>query len=515
MMEDCESILRYPATHHVLTLRTRITYSVGHVFNDLCASMWFTYLLVYQHFVLQFDNSIAGDLLLIGQIADALATPFVGIESDKPDQFCCKYGRRKTWHLLGTICVLTSFPFLFLKCVGCSNSHQSAQFIYYAAFITIFQFGWAAVQVSHLSLIPDLTPISSERVELNAYRYACTVSSNILIYLITWLMLGLNSEGKSNLISPKDSPEFWHIALIVIAVGSLFSIIFHLGVKEPPHVTSSIQTGINADIYLQPHLTWRDWLKEIQFYKIGLLYMSTRLYNNLCQVYIPLYLQDSLKLPRESIAIIPLVIYLSGFVFSFFMKFLSSKVGKKLVFFIGCLFALTACIWLYFGHGDDFRYGEIFGVSSLIGIAGCTMLILSLSITSDMIGVNTSSGAFVFGAMSFMDKLSNGIAVVTIQHLQPCLSCCNDCRWYYKYILVYVCGGAVIGALIALFSLVTSKIGETGTRGLIRNNRVEDVDRQLEKDDNIDSNDINDNTPLTLENGDACKPSCLKSVVTT
>ncbi|MPC96962.1 Major facilitator superfamily domain-containing protein 12 [Portunus trituberculatus] len=30
-------------------------YGVGHIFNDLCASMWFTYLLVYLHYVLQRD----------------------------------------------------------------------------------------------------------------------------------------------------------------------------------------------------------------------------------------------------------------------------------------------------------------------------------------------------------------------------------------------------------------------------------------------------------------------------
>ncbi|XP_067134435.1 major facilitator superfamily domain-containing protein 12-like [Centruroides vittatus] len=514
-MADCESIISPPDSRHVLTLRTKITYSVGHVFNDLCASMWFTYLLVYQHFVLEFRNSIAGDLLLIGQIADGLATPFVGIESDKPDQFVCKYGRRKTWHLLGTICVLLSFPFLFLKCVGCSHSHQSAQFVYYSAFIIIFQFGWAAVQVSHLSLIPDLTPISSERVALNAYRYACTVSSNILIYLITWLMLGLNSEGKNSLISPKDSPEFWHIALIVVSVGTLFSIIFHLGVREPPHVTASIQNGsINSEIFLEPHLTWRDWLKEIQFYKIGLLYMSTRLYNNLSQAYIPLYLQDSLQLPRESIAIIPLVVYVSGFVSSFFMKYLSSKIGKKTTYFVGCILALIACVWLYFGEGDDFRYREIFGVSSLIGIAGCTMLILSLSITSDMIGVNTSSGAFVFGAMSFLDKLANGIAVVTIQNLQPCMTCCSSCKWYYKYILIYVCGGSVISALIALASLLSSKIGETKSRGLIRNNRAEICDRESSKE-NATDDQISDNAPLILDTSGVCKASQTNGAVIT
>lgn len=85
-----------------LPFRQRLAYGVGHILNDICASMWFTYLLVYFHLVLQFDSTSSGIILLVGQVADALATPFVGIESDRNDDFwLCKYGRRKTWHLIG------------------------------------------------------------------------------------------------------------------------------------------------------------------------------------------------------------------------------------------------------------------------------------------------------------------------------------------------------------------------------------------------------------------------------
>jgi hypothetical protein len=63
-----------------LSWRTRISFSVGHVLNDLTASMWFTYLLVFFHLVLRFDNSLSGIVLLIGQIADGIATPFVGLQ---------------------------------------------------------------------------------------------------------------------------------------------------------------------------------------------------------------------------------------------------------------------------------------------------------------------------------------------------------------------------------------------------------------------------------------------------
>ena len=51
------------------------------------------------------------------------------------------------------------------------------------------------------------------------------------------------------------------------------------------------------------------------------------------------------------------------------------------------------------------------------GAGSSVMLVTSLGITADLIGLNTESGAFVYGAMSFIDKLSNGVAVTMIQTL--------------------------------------------------------------------------------------------------
>lgn len=83
-----------------LPLRDRLSYSVGHFLNDLCASMWFTYLLVYFHSVLGYSTQHAGALLLAGQVADGICTPLVGYEADQAGG-CGRYGRRKSWHLAG------------------------------------------------------------------------------------------------------------------------------------------------------------------------------------------------------------------------------------------------------------------------------------------------------------------------------------------------------------------------------------------------------------------------------
>lgn len=72
--------------------------------------------------------------------------------------------------------VLFSFPLIFSRCLGCWMSDAGTylrwwQPFYYALVITIFQSGWAIVQISHLAMIPILTKNPNERSELTAIRY--------------------------------------------------------------------------------------------------------------------------------------------------------------------------------------------------------------------------------------------------------------------------------------------------------------------------------------------------------
>lgn len=57
-----------------------------------------------------------------------------------------------------------------MKCIQCELAHKWAQMFYFSAFITIFQIGWASVQISHLSLIPELAEDPHVRTHLTAIR---------------------------------------------------------------------------------------------------------------------------------------------------------------------------------------------------------------------------------------------------------------------------------------------------------------------------------------------------------
>ena len=78
--------------------------------------------------------------------------------------------------------------------------------IYYSAFIVVFQFGWAGVQISHLSLITDLTKDEDTRTLLTSVRYSFTVISNLLVYFTTWIFFGVGEEGQQ--VDREDSDKF-------------------------------------------------------------------------------------------------------------------------------------------------------------------------------------------------------------------------------------------------------------------------------------------------------------------
>ena len=61
---------------------------------------------------------------------------------------------------------------------------------------------------------------------------------------------------------------------------------------------------------LKTQMNVLDWFKEFQLYQIAMMYMATRLFNNINQCYIPLFLQVTLKLHARFIATVPLAMFI-------------------------------------------------------------------------------------------------------------------------------------------------------------------------------------------------------------
>lgn len=87
-------------------------------------------------------------------------TPVFGILVDR-------YNKKKLWHVVGSIMVTFSFPYIFGGFIDILNPVGMSL---YTLSIILFQTGWAAVQISHLSMIPLLTGSLLVRTDLTAIR---------------------------------------------------------------------------------------------------------------------------------------------------------------------------------------------------------------------------------------------------------------------------------------------------------------------------------------------------------
>ncbi|CAD0194700.1 unnamed protein product [Chrysodeixis includens] len=340
-----------------------------------------------------------------------------------------------------TVCVLASFPFIFSECIGCSLTHKWAQMYYFASFIIIFQIGWAAVQISHLSLIPELSEDDHTRTHLTAIRYGFTVFSNLFVYIITWIILHVTGECDKHQVGPSDAWKFRHVVYIVLGLGTLASIIFHFSVTEKNNYRRHEQ--LLAEGESGAHY---NFLRDPRLYQVAGVYMCTRLVVNISQVLIPLYLHRTLGLAARALAVVPLALYLGSLAAAGIQRLAPRSFTRKLHYLTGAACAIAGFVWIYLGSDDDYKIYFIYVVAVLIGFGGAVMLVTSLALTADLVGAKTEASAFVYGLMSFTDKLACGIAIALIQAYAD-----NAGPAYYGNALVWVCGtAAIIGLILTL-----------------------------------------------------------------
>jgi len=205
-----------------LELKNIYAYSVGHVLNDLVATCWFSFLLYYLTDILLLDKKKAGWIMLSGQVFDGLATPLVGILSDKINT---RIGRRTPWYLGGTIGVMICFSLIFQKCTICQNTSNPEmwEMVYYITLPSMFNVAWASVQVAHMSLLPSISINRKNRDHMVRLRTAYTFFSQMLCLLLSFAIFYFVEDKYL---------QYSILSLLCVAIGTVTSFYFLYNCNE-------------------------------------------------------------------------------------------------------------------------------------------------------------------------------------------------------------------------------------------------------------------------------------------
>ncbi|CAI2366005.1 unnamed protein product [Moneuplotes crassus] len=406
-----------------------VAYASAHIYNDMCATVWFMYLLYFICYTVGWGPKLASLALLSGQIADGIATNLVGFLMDKTNT---RIGKRTPWFLLGTFLVIPSFILTFNTCYACdlicgltedrvcnTRRHKTIAFIYYIILPALFNIGWAAVQISTMSIIVSITYDQKQRDSLISYRNACTFGSNLFTLSVALMLFEF---------VPNAIWQFRILALLITLIGVVSGLFYLYGVPEVKLSNRAISQGIQYSSWSVESKGnsvehWSEWLSITQFYAYGVVYTLTRMSINVTMTLTPFYLIHVLKYEKNEeeptppeIASVPLVSYFSSMVFTLLYSNTLNKYfneyNRLTTLMYGAMLVIVSSIpFLFISpkiHWIVYLLVPFQGIGLAIGLNVASSLI------SDMLGRNNKSSSFVYGTYSLLDKFSSGILLVII-----------------------------------------------------------------------------------------------------
>ncbi|GMH05898.1 hypothetical protein Nepgr_007738 [Nepenthes gracilis] len=376
-------------------------YGIGHMLNDITSACWFTYLLVFLTEI-GLSPRDAATVMLWGQVADGITTILSGELIDR-------FGCFKIWHGAGSLLVAVSFSSVFGGCLLCKifgTNSSTLQTVGYSMFAAIFNAGWAVTQVSHMSMVNCMTLNSSSRVVLVSCRNAFTMVANLSLYGVAFIVF--------NLIKPRAlidvENQYRWIAYSSIIIGCCFVCVFHFGTKEP---------RLKQDIRVKGHarILWAYWFSKLLYYQVALIYVLTRLVTNVSQAFLAFYVINDLQMAETSKALIPAIIYICSFVASVLLQEITWTHHRlKMVYTAG------GALWILCGAGflllPQRCSGFMYILSVPTGIANALMTVTGVSMQSVLVGEDLNGCAFVYGSLSFLDKISCGFALYFLESYQ-------------------------------------------------------------------------------------------------
>ena len=375
-------------------------------------------------------------------------TPVVGILSDMFDTPC---GKRTPWYIFGTIFVIPTFLGIFIYppgindvcalgeegCTAGEVKNPTLQAAWYITLPALFNVGWAAVQISNMSIVNTISKSNRMRDKLSNSRNGFTSTANIVVLLMaTVLFLTVDDRIE----------QFRILCVICICLGTLASIFYLMQVREVPLKKLAeekdaaykrqlrMEAGIEDDGIdddedelkkVNTGKKWFEWLKVETFYIYGMVYMFVRVAINVTMTMQPFYLtyvtefgnasQDpDAKVEEEEtpvqVAIVPLISYIGQLVFSLLLqRKLTEKLRSRFLPLLVALVLISIGSFpLALLNGEENIRWMVYPLAFTQGLGLIIMLNTSTSLISDVIGSDSANAAFVYGVYSFFDKLANG-----------------------------------------------------------------------------------------------------------
>lgn len=178
-----------------LSIKTKVGFGVGDLGGNLYFSVIGFWLMIFFTDVAGIPSIMAGWVMWIGRVWDAVTDPMMGYVSDNTRT---KMGRRRPWMLLGIIPLGISIALLFKTP---ANSTIWYRFTWALIFYLSANTMYTIVSIPYNSLTPDITKDFDEQTSLNAYRMSFAIVGTLFAALTKDIFQGYSKTPQDGYFS--------------------------------------------------------------------------------------------------------------------------------------------------------------------------------------------------------------------------------------------------------------------------------------------------------------------------
>ncbi|MEZ5499131.1 MAG: MFS transporter [Steroidobacteraceae bacterium] len=382
-----------------LSLGTCLGFGVGTVGVSIMLNTVTTYFPAFMSTVLGQSTEIAGLLLMISKLYDAVADIVIGAMSDRTRS---RWGRRRPYLLAGAFVSAISFLMLFMP----GEMSRGALIAYMGAALILYSTGYSLFNVPYMAMPSEMCDSFNERTRLLSYRTVFISIGQLLALAVTAALIAAGGGGLLGyriMAAVMALVIFTAMLLSFLGTANARSIEPKAGSGHRITFRETLQLFRNRPFAMLVGAKVFQFLAFASVAVTGLLYML-----NVVKVGYTGQIHLSVSLNLTVAAVMPLCVHLG------------TRIGKRRTYLLGVLFFCAGSLsWLL----ADARIApwEIWLRGIVSGFGSGAIILMSISMLGDTMAYDRKlTGLYREGLMSsviaVVEKASFafGLAVVGV-----------------------------------------------------------------------------------------------------
>lgn len=366
-----------------MSFANKLAYGAGDLGPAITANILAFFLLFFFTNVAGLNPALAGSILLIGKVWDAVNDPIVGVLSDRTKS---PMGRRLPWMLWGAIPFGLFYVLQWLVPHFSDNpaSNQWWLFGYYVLVAILFNTAYTAVNLPYTALTPELTQDYNERTSLNSFRFLFSIGGSILSLLLADWIFTLLKPSTAAVGGSCNAGVMQYVVLAIacslMAIASLYWCVWGIRdrvlASEQRRLETTNETVIPLREQLKIALSNRPFL-----YVIG-IYFCSWLAVQVTASIIPYFIVNVMQ-REDQLTRVLLAVQGTALVMLFVWTEVSKRLGKKVVYFMGMGLWIIAQAGLYFLKPE--QIGLMYVLAVMAGVGVSTAYLIPWSMVPDVV----------------------------------------------------------------------------------------------------------------------------------